>query len=358
MEDNMVLRRMIVFVVVVAAGSVARPRESMAYAFVDISTLINPTHTVQTTATGVNARGVVVGELDGVPTARGFVIANGVGQFLPSPVASSALLHWDCHPTAINDLGTIAGWCELLEQQADPNNFTQLDQRAAIWIGPPYVIVLLPRLPGGSQQEALGINNLGQVFGLYQVPGDQFTTTVGRAFEWDVLSGMRAVPVLTGHGFDGLIDCEPTGIDGLGTIVGNCDDPDTGALLGFINNGATTRALPDVQANIDSPIVIVDISESGLIVGTSNGPTGPHTWIVDGNHRTLVPELDGFGPTRIVNSGAILAQDPVRGIVVDVAGVVQQVAGSGTVALDMNEGRSVVGFVFSDVLAFAAEWVP
>ncbi len=68
-------------------------------------------------------------------------------------------------------------------------------------------------------------------------------------------------------------------------------------------------------------------------------------------------ELDGAFPIRIVNSGAILAQDPNFSIVVDVRGVVQQVAGSGT-ALDMNEGGTVVGFIFSGALTFAAEWVP
>jgi hypothetical protein len=54
-----------------------------------------------------------------------------------------------------------------------------------------------------------------------------------------------------------------------------------------------------------------------------------------GNHLTLVAELDGFGEARIVKSGAILAQDPILGLVVDAAGAVQQVAGSLTVQLDI-----------------------
>jgi hypothetical protein len=354
MEDNIVLRRTIVFLVVVAVGSMATPRESMAYSFVDISTLIDPTHTVQTTATGVNASGVIVGELDGVPTTSGFVISNGVGQFLPSPVASAALLHWDCHPTAINEAGTIAGWCELLEQQADPNYFTLVDTRAAIWSGQPYGITLLPRLPDSSEQQATGINDLGQVIGMYQVPPG-----VGRTFEWDATSGSRAVPVLTGHGFDGFIACSPAGIDGTGTIVGNCDDPNTGRQLGFINDGDKTKALPAAQENADFPITIVDISESGLIIGASDDMTGTHTWLVNGNDLTLVRELDGFFPIHIVNSGAIVAQaDANLGIVVDAAGMVQQVAGPGAIARDINEGGTVVGLLLGDVLTSAAEWVP
>jgi hypothetical protein len=213
----------------------------------------------------------------------------------------------ECHPTAINEVGTIAGWCELLEQQADPNNFTLVDTRAVIWIGQPYALVLLPRLPDSSQQQALGINNLGEVMGQYQVPGNQFAATVGRTFAWNAVTGIRAVPVLTGHGFNGLIGCGPTGIDRIGRIVGNCADPVTGVQLGFINTGVTTKAIPDVQAS-ESAIFIADISESGLIVGGAEDQTGAHTWIVDGNHLTRVAELDGFFPIRIVNSGAILAQ--------------------------------------------------
>jgi hypothetical protein len=38
--------------------------------------------------------------------------------------------------------------------------------------------------------------------------------------------------------------------------------------------------------NAAFPIAIIDIIESGLIVGASNDQTGSHTWTVDGNHVT------------------------------------------------------------------------
>ena len=172
------------------------------------------------------------------------------------------------------------------------------------------------------------------------------------------MNGIRAVPVLSGHGFNGLIECFPAGIDGTGRIVGNCDDPNTGRQMGFINDGYGTKALPEAHENTEFPIDIVDISESGLILGVSADLTGVHTWMVDGNHLTLVGELDGLFPARIVNSGAILAQDFAVGIVIDAAGVIQHVAGPGTFALDMNESGTVVGYILGDVLTSAAEWVP
>jgi hypothetical protein len=356
----MALRRTIVFLVVVAAGSVVKSRESAAYTFVDIHGQITPSHSVQTTATGVNAGGIVVGNFDDLTTSRGFVDSNGVVQFLPSPVASDPLQFWDCHPTAINGSGTIAGWCELLQPTGEPNVVTQLDVRATIWTGQPYALTLLPRLPDSSQQQALGINEQGQVMGAYQVPGDQFITTVGRAFAWDATNGIRALPVLHGHEFGALIECFPAGIDGRGRIVGNCDDPNTGRQMGFINDGDKTVPLPASHEDAVFPLSVVDISESGLIVAASNDQNGTHTWTVDDNHVTPVPELDGlFFPVRIVNSGAILAENfSDLSIVVDAVGAVQQVAGPGTFAIDMNEGGAVVGYVIGDVLASAAEWVP
>ena len=131
----MMLNRTIGCLVVVAAGSIARPHASMAYSLVDLDGVINPTRTAQTAATAVNASGVVVGEFDDASTALGFVISNGAGQFLPTPDVSDVLNHWNCHPFAINASATIVGFCELVRQhQDDPNAFDLLDQRATVYV--------------------------------------------------------------------------------------------------------------------------------------------------------------------------------------------------------------------------------
>lgn len=356
----MAFKSVLVSVAVFATISTAIAGQAAAYSLVDVHAAIVATFPAAhgSRATGVNASGVVVGEFyEGVSTI-GFVYANGGVQALSVPPTDpNPLRHWNCHPRAVNEAGTVAGGCELLEQQAgDPFSFTRIELRAVVWSGDALALTSIPPLPGGTQHLAIGINERDQVVGTYQVAGNELFNTVGRTFAWDATCGVRSLDVIRGHGFRGAISCDPVAIDGAGRIGGNCYELETGRRLGFINAAGRTKALP--SGNGRAEIGLVDMSATGVILGISQEASGVHIWVGNREHLTVIPALDGYFPVSIVNSGAILVQDSGVSSFVYNGGVLEPVAGPGTRTLDMAETGAVAGLIIAPRAVFAALWLP
>lgn len=357
--DPMAFKSVFVSVAVFATISTAMAAQAAAYSLVDVHAAIVATFPAAhgSRATGVNASGVVVGEFyEGISTI-GFVYANGGVQALSVPPTDpNPLRHWNCRPMAVNDAGTVAGGCELLEQQAqDPFSFTQMELRAVVWSGDAHALTSIPPLPGGTQHLAIAINERDQVVGTYQVAGNELFTTVGRTFAWDATCGVRSLDVIRGHGFRGVISCDPVAIDGAGRIGGNCYEMETGRRLGFINAAGQTKALPAGKGGAE--IGVVDMSATGVILGISQEPS-VHIWVGNREHLTLIPALDGYFPVRIVKSGAILVQDAGVSSFVYNGGVLEPVAGPGTRTVDMAETGAVAGLIVAPATVFAALWLP
>jgi hypothetical protein len=285
---------------------------------------------------------------------------------LASPLTTVSIRHWDCFATGINASNVVVGYCELLAQQDDPHNFTLLELRAFVWPGLGHLPVMLPSLPNGSQYVARAINELGQVVGSYQVPGDEFTETVGRTFTWDVALGIRPVDILALRGA-ALVSCDPAGIDNAGTVFGTCYDPTSGQIeVGFASVAGRTRAIP-VSGRV--PLLdVVDASGSGLVLGGFQDAVGSHVLVGTKNGMAIVPALEpkpgaSYFPIRILDSGALLLtqlddQGASVGTVVYAGGRFHPVAGASAIAEDIAENGYVVGYTSGDVSIFATLWTP
>jgi probable HAF family extracellular repeat protein len=187
---------------------------------------------------------------------RGFVWKNGVMTALPTLGGNNS------GALGVNNLGQIVGGAETANQ--DPNCVPPqvLDIQAVVWGPNPAQIKVLPVFPGDSIALALAINDLGQAVGSSgpcQGPTSGFALRHAVLWQHDTVTDLGS--------FGGVTSNAANAINNLGQVVGQSDLPgDTATHAFFWQKGAMTDlgTLPG-----DSYSVAYDINEKGQVVGVS-----------------------------------------------------------------------------------------
>jgi probable HAF family extracellular repeat protein len=142
----------------------------------------------------------------------------------------------------------------------------------------------LPTLGGRGWNTPMAINNLGTVVGFSDSPGDVVNGTLTpnfRAFVWSALTGIRKLPEFAGDGLN-----EALGINDFGQIVGVSFGGPNGS-RGLLWQNGTVYDVNDLLP-ADSPLLVLaagDINNQGeitgqacLVVGTACG-TELHSFV-------------------------------------------------------------------------------
>jgi probable HAF family extracellular repeat protein len=189
---------------------------------------------------------------------RGFVWKNGVMTALPTLGGNNS------GALGVNNLGQIVGAAETANQ--DPNCVPPqvLDIQAVVWGPNPAQIEVLPVFLGDSIALALAINDQGQAVGS---SGPCQGPTSGLALRHAVLWQHDTVTNLGSLG--GVMSNAANAINNLGQVVGQSDLPgDTVTHAFFWQNGVMIDlgTLPG-----DSYSVAYDINDKAQVVGVSCG---------------------------------------------------------------------------------------
>jgi uncharacterized membrane protein len=253
-------------------------------------------------ATGANSRGDVVGTADdvvgvshpvlwrnGVPerldvavtaalpvdvNSRGDVL--GLGRTADGPVGwlfshgRTVLLRTSgdgiAEPTAINDMGLIAG--ALTENQNEEEHEVAggqgEDERAALWRSPDALPQVLPPLPGDQGGRALSVDGLGRVGGVSE--GAKFTPVI-----WDAQGVPRAMPTL-GGGYGAV-----RGFGADGTAIGDSvtSDGSDHPVMWRPDGQIVDLGLPEGATSAQASGFL----QNGFIIGTAQ-TTGSHGGMV------------------------------------------------------------------------------
>jgi probable HAF family extracellular repeat protein len=212
---------------------------------------------------------------------RGFLWENGVMTAVPTLGGNNNAA------LGVNNRGQIVGAAETTNQ--DPNCVPPqvLDIEAVVWGPNPGQIEVLPVFPGDSVAVALAINDQGQVVG---TSGPCQGPLSGLAFRHAVLWQRDTVTDLGSLG--GVTSNAANAINNLGQVVGQSDLPgDTATHAFFWQNGVMTDfgTLPG-----DSNSMAFDINDKGQVLGVScdvNFNCRPFLW-EDGvmtDLNTLIP---------------------------------------------------------------------
>ena len=237
-------------------------------------------------ATGVNNAGLAVGWAETAvhdPTCKSPQVLQfkalewGPGAAdqrvlapLPGDATSAA--------TAINDAGEVVGISG--DCQFAVGRFSA--RHSVLWLnGHP---LRLPTLGGRGWNTPMAINNLGTVVGFSDTPGDVVDGTLTanfRAFVWSPLTGINKLPEFAGDGLN-----QALGINDFGQIVGVSFGGPNGS-RGLLWQNGTVYDVNDLLP-ADSPLLVLaagDINNLGeitgqacLVVGTACG-TELHTFV-------------------------------------------------------------------------------
>jgi probable HAF family extracellular repeat protein len=199
---------------------------------------------LETGATGVNNRAVIVGtyvESNADGTFHGFR-RDARGRFTTIDVPGAAATA----VSKVNDRGQIVG----RYYRTSPIRGPEARSRGFLLDGRRFVRI---DVPGARETQAVGINNRGQVVGQYQTADGVY-----HGFRWE--RGRFTTVDLPGAGGTSLVD-----INDRGVILGTAGDPvTTGSADGFVLDRGrfTTFRAPGV------PITLArDINNRGQIVG-------------------------------------------------------------------------------------------
>ncbi|HUJ31646.1 MAG TPA: PEP-CTERM sorting domain-containing protein [Candidatus Acidoferrum sp.] len=263
-----------------------------------IYTSLDPPGAVQSTASGVNNLGQVVGSYrDGASGPElGFLYSNG--QFTTINVPGSTATY----ANGINDLGDIVG--SYITSTTLSGGVTVNTSHGFLYDGSTYQTI---DLPGASDTELRGINDNGEIVGEAVPPGplEAFTYSNG-AFQ------------IIGPSDSQLT--EAYGINNLGQVVGYYRGPGVG-FDGFIDDNGTYQTL-DFPGGFDTELF--GINNNGDIVGYtvspgtdfeySNGtytevfgPTGENADVQGINDHGQTVGLYGIDPAESFGYGGYLA---------------------------------------------------
>ncbi len=175
--------------------------------------------------TAVGISGICDGAIGG-GTAEHMVMWRGGRVVRSLPTLGGA--YWNT-PMDINNLGDVAGFSDL---PGDGPTFGQANFHAFFWSQRPYAcngrVVTgtcdLGTLATGDVSEALGVNDWGQVVGVSLPSGHAFLWQSGTMTDLN----KRVVP-----GSTNLVLTDAQDINDLGEITGTAKDPSTGATVAF-----------------------------------------------------------------------------------------------------------------------------
>jgi probable HAF family extracellular repeat protein len=260
--------------------------------FTDLGLIPNMT---ESAAYGINDLGAVVGFSsvpDGAISAFTWSPADGMTPLVPTGAG------WgNTYAFSINNGGQIAGVAINSANQA----------RAVVWESG--TMRELGVLPGGSYSVALGNNNLGYVVGYSR------TTPTGtpRAVLYTPSGGMQDLGTLGGS------ESMAQAISDLGQVVGTADTPAGTALAFSWTAAGGMRALPMPKGAREANAL--GVNRLGDIVG----------YIVMPNTTTRAVVWPAPVPGK-------------KGVYTDVIELAVLAAGSGGVATDINDARTIVGY--------------
>jgi probable HAF family extracellular repeat protein len=151
---------------------------------------------------------------------------------------------WIIIPVGINHSNVIVGW------YSDPFNYHGFIYKNGVFTTVDF--------PGADYTEAMGINDSGDVVGIYNLPA---TPGDGHGF-------LLHQGVFTTIDFPGSAYTQVTGINNAGTIVGYYPDAKSNT-HGFVYNNGTFKTVdaPHLASNGPASTSLNGINNSGIIVG-------------------------------------------------------------------------------------------
>jgi len=187
---------------------------------------------------------------------RGFVWENGVMTALPTLGGNNS------GALGVNNLGQIVGGAETANQ--DPNCVPPqvLDIEAVVWGPNPGQMEVLPVFPGDSVAVALAINDQGQVVG---TSGPCQGPPSGLALRHAVLWQRDTVTDLGSLG--GVMLNAANAINNLGQVVGQSNLPGDAVTHAFLWQKGVMTDLGTLLG--DSNSIAYDINNNGQVVGVS-----------------------------------------------------------------------------------------
>ena len=263
-----------------------------------VTLLYGPPDNPAVQATGINNNGDIVGVCSsgGINAARYMFLYSG-GSYYTLPNAPNAA--WNStNPLGINDFGFIVGNYVSGAGSLAGNEHGFLYEKNIFYItiDDPYA---LPDSNRGAWTEAHGINDHGDIVGVYRDSNDIFHAYL---FSLGAFTAFSDDPV----GIAGTTT--PYGIDDNGDIVGSYKD--NIGLHGFLYSGGSFITLDD--PNGMGSTVATGVNDYGEVVG----------WCVNSSGRH-----EGF----LYNGGAFTTIDATNG------------AGGDTWALGINDSGKIVG---------------
>ncbi len=192
-----------------------------------------------------------------------------------------------------NNRGQIVGWAEKAIQDptcVHPRQFLQF--RAVIWGPKDGEIQELPPLPGDPTSSATAINDWGQVVGISGI----CDRAVGRFSALHAVIWENGVPQDVIGNFGGKAWHTPTAINNLGQVVGFSDFPGD-EINGFFNGhaflwipGSPLQDLGTLPPD-DTLSLAFGINSKGQIVGQSIGPDGSRAFLWENGVMTDLNDL-------------------------------------------------------------------
>jgi hypothetical protein len=285
---------------VTVAGLAAAPAAVAAPAAPLVYHTFNVPGSIETEVIGINDSGVLTGDYvakDNEHVLAGFIDAHGhITSFTyPSPA-------YFTHSIGINNGGTAVGFSQ--------DRHTHLYQG---WLRSPsgqFTPINDPAAGTGANQgtQAQTINDHGVVVGVYESSTGAVHGFTYHSGHYTTLHVPHAFYGKPGYGVG--ITCNNNADAMVGWVTPTANNvveglvDTTGHVTTFTGPGAGTRTGDATFANA--------ISNTGAIVGTSNGPTGvSHGWVLSGSHFTTLadPHATGaFGttPEGINRHGAVV----------------------------------------------------
>ena len=231
----------------------------------------------------INSAGVVAGSAEGGPmsgTYRGFVAPGNSITLLPVLPGLSLDESWDnSKALALNDAGDIVGFSPAPGARS----------HAVRWTGGSAISDL--GTLGGTNSEAVDINNAGQVIGTSQIAGNAAT----HAFLWSSGTGMQDLNTLLGANITTVVE-----INDAGQIVGAYTAPSGQSHAFRYTPGTGLLDLGTLGGTTSAP---TGLNGRGEVIGTStlaDGSTHAFLW-TPGDGLEDITALTGLVDVRRLN---------------------------------------------------------